>query len=162
MRRMENRMESMENRMRGDMRTQRGEMQSMGLSLQASLDEVRGKMADWRMVPARGGTIESRGSVEGVWTAIETGKVEETSDVTIIGGETEIINEVTEIEEVEEKLHEINDEHTQVEIVRDNGVELVECFMTRCEHQDSLPQEQRERVLRPGEPGRAVRGRAGV
>ena len=35
---------------------------------------------------------------------------------------------------------------TQGEIVRDNGVELVECIGTRCEHQDSLPQEQREMV----------------
>ena len=49
------------------------------------------------------------------------------------------------LEEVEEKLQEI-DGHTQVKIMRDNGVELVECIGTRCEHQDSLLQEQREMV----------------
>ncbi len=57
--------------------------------------------------------------------------------------ETEIINEVTEIKQVEEKLQVI-DEHTQVGIVRDNGVELGECFVTRCEQQDSLLQERGE------------------
>ena len=49
------------------------------------------------------------------------------------------------LEEVEEKLQEI-DGHTQVKIMKDNGVELVECIGTRCEHQGSLLQEQREMV----------------
>ena len=31
------------------MQTQRGEMQSMGLSLQVSLEEVKSKIADWKM-----------------------------------------------------------------------------------------------------------------
>ena len=61
---------------------------------------------------------------------------------------TEIINEVTETEKSKEgnELDKAIDEHTQVEIGRDNGVELVECIGTRCEHQDSLLQEQREMV----------------
>ena len=55
-------------------------------------------------------------------------------------GITEIINEVTEIEEIEgDELHETEQGHTQVELVRDNGVELVECIGTWCEYQDSLP-----------------------
>ena len=57
--------------------------------------------------------------------------------------ETEIINEVTEIKQVEKKLQVI-DEHTQVGIVRDNGVEPGECFVTRSEQQDSLLQERGE------------------
>ena len=43
------------------------------------------------------------------------------------------------------EIREIN-EHTQVEIGGDNEVEHGECFVTRCEHQDSLPREQRERI----------------
>ena len=61
--------------------------------------------------------------------------------------ETEIINVVTETDksiEVDE-LNEI-DEHTQVGIVRDKGVEHGECLMTRCEQQDSLLQERREKI----------------
>ena len=136
MRRMENRMESMENRMRGDMRTQRGEMQSMGLSLQASLEEVKGKMADEIGTP-RGGTTEPRRSVECVRPAMETGEVGTTRDAAIIKGETgklghegmteelkegtetqkikettEMKTETWELEEVEEKLHETKHEHT--------------------------------------------------
>ena len=37
---------------------------------------------------ARGEMTESRGSVEAVWTAMTTGKVEVTSDATIIKGKT--------------------------------------------------------------------------
>ena len=33
-------------------------------------------------------------------------------------------------------MDEVKDEHTQVEIVRDNGVELGECVVTRCEQQE--------------------------
>ena len=59
--------------------------------------------------------------------------------------ETKKRNEVTEIEEIEwNELDEVKDEHTQVEIVRDNGVELGECVVTRCEQQDSLLKEQTE------------------
>ena len=93
---------------------------------------------------------------------METGKVEGTSDVTIIGGETgkleqgmtEIITETQDLEIMTEtqkskegnELHEIKAEHTQVELGRDKGVELVECFVTQGEHQDNLPQEQGETV----------------
>ena len=62
------------------MRTQRGEMQSMGLSLQAG---VRGIMA-----PARGGATKPTRSVECDRPAMETGKVEGTSDATTIIGES--------------------------------------------------------------------------
>jgi len=55
------------------------------------------------------------------------------------------------MQEVEQgKVNEIrgnkDKEHTHIELGRDNGVELVECFVTRCEHQDSLLQGQREMV----------------
>ena len=59
--------------------------------------------------------------------------------------ETEIINEVTEIKQVEEKLQVI-DAHTQVGVVEDNGGELEECVGTRCKQQDSLLQERREEI----------------
>ena len=145
---------NMEQALRGDMRTQRGEMQSMGLSLQAG---VRGIMA-----PARGGTTEPRGNVECVRPTMETGEVGTMSDATTIDGETcrtrhdgttEKLKEVTEMktetemqkiketkektaetwemEQVEEKLQEI-DEHTHIELVRDNEVEHEECFVTWC------------------------------
>ena len=74
--------------MRDDMQTQREEMQSIGLNLQAGLEDLKGKMTDWKMAPAHGETTESGGSAMVVQTAMETGKVEMTSDVTIIGGET--------------------------------------------------------------------------
>jgi len=55
---------------------------------------------------------------------------------------------VTETQKLKEgtDLDELKDEHTQVELRGDNGVELVECFVTRCEHQDGLLKEQRETV----------------
>ena len=40
----------------------------------------------------------------------------------------------------------MKDEHTHIELGRDNGVELVECLVTRFEHQVNLPQEQGEMV----------------
>ena len=173
---MESRMDANMQALRGDMGTQRGEMQSMGLSLQASLDGMKGIMA-----AARGGATEpTRGSANCVRPAMETGEVGTTSDATTIIGETEtcrvrhegtteepkevtetkkltetksqeeteIINEVTETEKSIEgdELNETKDEHTHVESGRDNGVELVECFVTRCEQQDSLLKEQRETV----------------
>ena len=106
--------------LRGDMRTQRGEMQCMGLSLQAGLGEVREEMRamDWKMAPARGGMIESRGSVEVCQSAMETGEVGMTSDATIIDGETETnkhegttenFSETQEIEEIEGELYETKD-----------------------------------------------------
>ena len=75
--------------MRDDMQTQRGEIQSMGLNLQASLEEVKCEMRtmDWKMAPARGGTTMSGGSVTVVRTAMETGKVAGMSDAVIIGVE---------------------------------------------------------------------------
>ena len=62
---------------------------------------------------------ESRGSVEAVWTAMTTGKVEVTSDATIIKGETgklgqgmtEIIKETQQSKEGD-GLHETKEEHT--------------------------------------------------
>ena len=100
---------------------------------------------------------------------METGEVETTSDAATINGEmcrvrhegttekltetksqeeTEIINEVTETEKSIEgdELNETKDEHTHVELVRDNEVEHGECFETRCEQQDSLLKEQREKI----------------
>ena len=105
---------------------------------------------------------------------METGKVEGTSDVIIDGEtcrvkhegmteepkevtetdklretksqeETEIINEVMEMEKSIEgdELNEI-DEHTHIELVRDDGVEHGESFMTWCEQRDRLLKEQME------------------
>ena len=68
----------------------------------------------------------------------ETQKIKETESQEL----TEIINEVTETQKselIEDELYETKGEHTQVEIIRDNGVERGECFVIRCEHQDSLP-----------------------
>ena len=48
----------------------KGEKQSMGLNPQAGLEEVKGKMADWKMMPARGETTESGGSATVVRTAM--------------------------------------------------------------------------------------------
>jgi len=77
-------------------------------------------------------------------------KVTETQEIkeTKIQELTEIINEVTETQKsnVGDELHKTEQGHTQVEIIRGNGVELVECIGTRFEHQVDLPQEQRETV----------------
>ena len=104
----------------------------------------------------------------------ETWKIKETKEETAETKiqESEIIEETREIDQVTEtqtskegnKLDEEKDEHTQVELRGDNGVELVECFVTRCEQQDSLLKEQGETMLpssrsRRGESGRAERGR---
>ena len=92
----------------------------------------------------------------------ETRVIKETKGVT----ETQIIKEVTETcrarheetterttktteiktetREIEGELDGVKDEHTQVEIVGDNGGELGECVGTRCERQDGLLQERGE------------------
>ena len=44
------------------------------------------------------------------------------------------------------EIQEIKDEHTQVGIVGANEVEQGECFVTLCEYQESLLQEQREMI----------------
>ena len=88
-----------------------------------------------------------------------TGKVEVTSDVTIIKGETcklgqgmtEIIIETQELEEVNE-LYEIKEVHTQIELVGEIEVERVECFGTQCEGQINLPQEQGDGMLPRSRP----------
>jgi len=116
------------------------------------------------------------GSVNWVGPAMDTGEVGVTRDaITVIGdteinehevteklkeetetqeltetkshGETEIINEVTEKDKSIEgdELNEI-DEHTQVELRGDNGVEIGECIVTWGEQQDSLLQERREEI----------------
>ena len=96
--------------------------------------------------------------METVWTAMETGKVEVTSDATIIKGETcklgqvetksQELKEVTEMQKSKhgDELHETKEEHTQVELVGDIEVERVECFETQCEGQINRPQGQGETV----------------
>jgi len=91
--------------LRGDMQTQRGEMQCMGLNLQAG---IKGIMA----APRGGATEPTRGSANCVRSAMETGEVGTTSDVTIIGetetcrvrheGTTEKPKEMTETEKLAE------------------------------------------------------------
>ena len=44
------------------------------------------------------------------------------------------------------ELNKVKVEHTHVELVRDNGGELMECVGTQCEHRINLPQEQGEMV----------------
>ena len=46
----------------------------------------------------------------------------------------------------DDELHKIKEEHTQVELVGDIGVELGECVETQCEGQINLPQERGESV----------------
>ena len=82
----------------------RGEIQCMGLNLQAG---IRGIMA----APRGGATEPTRGSVECVQPAMETGEVGITRDATTIIGETcrvrhegttEKLKEVTETQEIKE------------------------------------------------------------
>ena len=65
-------------------------MQSMGLNLQVGEEAMRAELEEVKrkMVPVREEVTESRGSMKVVWTAMETGKVEVTSDATVIKGET--------------------------------------------------------------------------
>ena len=136
-------MESMKNEMRG-------EMQSMGLNLQAGLEELKSKMANWKMAPARGETTESGGSATVVRTAVEAGEVEvkEMRELTETQGETQDLEIMTETHKSKEgnELHEIKAEHTQVELGGDMKVELGECVETQSEGWINLPQEQGETV----------------
>ena len=106
MRQMMKRMELVGNQQRSDMQTLRGGMKKMDWNMQtlkagqeekkAELAKVKGKMQN--MVRNRpngirtglGEMTELRGSVEAVRTAMTTGKVEVTSDATIIKGETSV------------------------------------------------------------------------
>ena len=54
------------------------------------------------------------------------------------------------MERVNEKLHKVKEEQTQIEgKVKDINIELVECLETRCKGQDNLLQEQEERIRSP-------------
>jgi len=94
------------------------------------------------------------GTMYGLKEVTGTQKIKETKEETAEMKSqelTEMINEVTETQKSKEgdELYETKweiDEHTQVEIVRDNGVELVECVGTQCEHRINLPQERGETV----------------
>ena len=121
-------------------------------------NRIRGEMQNmnWKMADgirtAHGEMTESRGSVEAVWTAMETGKVEVTSDAPIVTSETCKLGQVETksqefgiVNEVD-KLYEIKEEHTQVELEGDVEVERVECFETQCEGRINLPQGQGETV----------------
>ena len=101
--------------------------------------------------------VRHEGTTEEPKEVTETEKLSETETQ-----ELKEIEETWELEQIEEKLQEI-DGHTQVEIMRDNGVELVECLVTGFEHQVNIPQERGNVKLsrsrsRRGESGRAVRG----
>ena len=117
--------------------------------MKVEMQSMNRKMAN-EISTARGEMTESRGSVEAVWTAMETGKVEVTSDATIVTSETCKLGQVETksqelgiVNEVDE-LHKNKEEHTQVELVGDIGVELVECIGTKCEGRINLPQERGE------------------
>ena len=58
--------------------------------------------------------------------------------------------ETWDIEKVEERLHDkdgVKDEHTHIELARDDEGELRECLVTRCKQLDSLLQERRETLF---------------
>ena len=57
--------------------------------------------------------------------------------------------ETRESEEVEDEVNKVIDEHTHIELVGDNEVELGECFVTRCEQQDSLLKKRGETICPP-------------
>ena len=87
----------------------------------------------------RGLREEERLKWEGKWSQEETEiinevtaeiirETKETKEVT----ETQIVTE-TETWEIEGELIGMKNEHTQVEIVEDNGGELADCVVNRCE-----------------------------
>ena len=87
--------------------------------------------------------------MEAVWSAMTTGKVEVTSDATIVASETCKLwqvemksQELGIIKEVNDELYKIKEE--QRELGGNIGVELVECIGTQCEGRIDLPQEQGE------------------
>ena len=60
--------------------------------------------------------------------------------------ETQELKEITETREIESEVKETKDEHTHMELARDNEGELGECLVTRCKQPDSLLHEQGERI----------------
>ena len=112
---------NMENRMDVNMQMLKAgqeEMKAELVKVKGEMQTMNRKMADETSTP-RGEMTESRGSVGAVWTAMETGKVEVTSDATIVKGETgklgqgmtEIIKETQQSKEGD-GLHETKEEHT--------------------------------------------------
>ena len=71
---------------------------------------------DWKMAPARGGTIESRGSMEVCQSAMETGEVE-VKGTRELKGMTELTETQRETQDLEvitetQELHKEPQEHT--------------------------------------------------
>ena len=91
--------------------------------------------------------MRHKGTTEKLKEVTGTQKIKETKEETNEREETmEMKTETRESEEVEDEVNKVIDEHTHIELVRDNEVELGECVMTRCEQQDSLLKEQRGTV----------------
>ena len=126
---LQNQMDWNTQAMKGDIQTLRGEMQNVGRDLltswKAGLAEVKGEMENMGRdftngtSTLRGEVTKSRGSVEAVWTAMTMGKVEVTSDATIVASETRKLGQVETksqelgiINEVKVELYEIKEEHT--------------------------------------------------
>ena len=60
----------------------------MGLNLQAGLEEVKDKMVE-EIGTVRGEMTELRGSVEGVWSAMEAGREDVTDKIMTVGQEVD-------------------------------------------------------------------------
>ena len=86
-------------------------------------------------------TTEKLKEVTEKLTVTETRIIKETrGEINEREGTTEKVTETQR----EKQDYGTKDEHTQVELRGDNGVEIGECVMTRCEQQDSLLKEQGE------------------
>ena len=91
--------------------------------------------------------IETQEVEEIIMETKETKEVTETQIVTELTEtrrETQELKEITETREIESEVKETKDEHTHMELARDNEGELGECLVTRCKQPDGLLQERRE------------------
>jgi len=97
-----------------------------------------------RLVTAERVTVTEREKLNGV-TETCTRHVETRE----IMNEVKELTETREIEETEGELDETKDEHTHMELARDNEGELGECVVARYKQQDSLLQERGEGICPP-------------
>ena len=82
--------QNLKNEIKASAQNIRGDIQVMNDRMDAGMQAWREdrRAMDWKMAPARGETTESRGSVEVVRPAMETGEVGMTRDATTIDVET--------------------------------------------------------------------------
>ena len=142
----------------GDPEPTRGSVDCVGPAMETGEVKIIWETCWTRLVTAERVTVTEREKVNGVTETCmrrvetreiikqETEVMNEVTELTETQRETQELKEITETWEIEGELKETKDEHTHMELARDNEGELGECSVIRCKQLDGLLREQGEGI----------------